>query len=160
MTSFLSPTSWLPRRCSLSGPVESDDQPAPDGASELADGSLTVSATSPRDAVMVVRAIGEVDLLTAPAWRRVLTAAARVLAPGPASRLVCDLSSVSFLGASAIGVLVELAEAHCSGTDLVLACPPGQAQRLLALTGLDRRFPVADRLDEAVDGAFDGAVPR
>ena len=152
--------------------------PGPDPA-ELAEGSLVVSATVPRSGVVVVRAVGEIDLLTAPGWRRVLTGAVRVLAsetfaaarPGleglgwdssdldgaggpaarPVPRLVCDLSPVTFLGASGLGVLVDLAvDTAQAGIALRVVAGNRRVDRALHLTMLDRRLAIHRRLEHAV----------
>ena len=152
--------------------------PGPHDPTELADGSLVLAATAPRPGVVVVRAIGEIDLLTAPCWRRMLSAATRVATassseapehrvdipdiggrpePRPRPRLVCDLSPVTFLGASGLAVLVDLAEyARCCGdTDLRVVVAGGHVLRVLRLTGLDRRLTIEARLDQAVGGRED-----
>jgi anti-anti-sigma regulatory factor len=147
--------------------------PGPD-AVELTDGSLVVSATAPRAGVVVVRAVGEIDLLTAPAWRRTLVAAVwivgapnppgRVVAHGGAPagseggatpRLVCDLSAAAFFGATGLGVLVEVAaEATEHGVDLVVVADDhGTVDRVLQISGLDRGLEVRRRLDHAVTTA-------
>ena len=132
--------------------------PGPDPV-ELADGSLVVSATSPRPRVIVVRAIGEIDLLTAPAWRRTLDAAVRIAASParvgdadrPTPRLVCDLSATTFLGATGIGVLIDLAEqAVAAGVELRVVAGTRAVRRLLGLTGLDQRLAVETGLEHAV----------
>jgi anti-anti-sigma factor len=122
----------------------------------------------------MVRAVGEIDLLTAPAWRRTLGAAAwivgsrtppePVVAPqcttygpegGRTPRLVCDLSAATFFGATALDVLVEVAAlATEHGVELlVVADEHGLAGRLLRISGLHRRVEVRRRLDEAVISA-------
>jgi anti-anti-sigma regulatory factor len=149
--------------------------PGPDPA-ELADGSLVISATTPRSGVVVIRAVGEIDLLTAPAWRRTLAAATWIAGsptpPGPATtahetpaggrarRLVCDLSAVTFFAATGLNALVDLvAQADERGVELcVVADGYGSAGRLLALIGLDRRIERHRRLDDAVSPAPAGGV--
>lgn len=143
------------------------------GAGQVPDGSLVVSSTSPRSGVVVLRAIGEIDLLTAPSWARMGRAACRLLADrhsdtpevgdhspvahrvpagsAPAGRLVCDLSAVGFLGASGLAVLVELAEETAAhGLVLSVVADTRAVRRPLSLTGLDRRVSVVSALSEAV----------
>jgi anti-anti-sigma factor len=150
--------------------------PGPDPVA-LADGSLVISATAPRTGVVVLRAIGEIDLVTAPAWRRTLGAAVRIVGgavpPGPAAesaesaediaavprrtpnRLVCDLSAVTFLGARGLDVLAELmAETAEHGVELVLVVDPrGLVRRLLSIADLDGGVPVCHQLEQAVAAA-------
>lgn len=153
--------------------------PGPDPV-ELADGSLVLCATAPRAGVVVVRAIGEIDLLTAPAWRRMLSAAVFIAAspapPGsgvPAEaapvaagrctpRLVCDLTAVTFFGVSGLNVLVGLvvlAAEH--GVELsVVTDDRGLVGRLLRVSGLDRRVAVRKRLEDAVASSLSAGGPR
>lgn len=144
--------------------------PEPD-AVELADGSLVVSATVPRVGVVVVRAVGEIDILTAPAWRRTLGAATWIAAsaatpdppPGaapdggpaePTPRLVCDLSATTFLGATGLAVLVELAtQTGSAGVDLRVVAGNRAVRRLLEMTGLDHHLATETSLGHAVTSA-------
>ena len=122
--------------------------------------------TAPGAGVVVVRAVGEIDLLTAPAWRRMLASGAQVLTSTPPAprteasvrpadrlvpRLVCDLSPVTFLGATGLTVLVELAD-QCTrtGVDLRVVAGNRRVSRLLAHTALDRHLTTTSRLDQAV----------
>ncbi len=143
--------------------------PEPD-AVELADGSLVVSATAPRVGVVVVRAVGEIDILTAPAWRRTLGAATWIAAStappdrapgvapdgsgGPGPRLVCDLSATTFLGATGLAVLVELAtQTGSAGVDLRVVTGSRAVRRLLGMTGLDHHLATETSLGHAVTSA-------
>lgn len=143
--------------------------PGPDPA-ELAAGSLAISTTTPRSGVVIVRAIGEIDLLTAPAWRRRLVTASRIArSPIPsgtagtaagsadhrARRLVCDLSSVTFLGAAGLTVLLELTTPTGEhDLELVLVAPGrSPVRRLLELSGLDRRLTLHQDLSPALSAA-------
>lgn len=132
---------------------------------DLEDGGIVVSTSAPRADVVVVRVIGEIDLATAPEWRRALeaavvtvsssrprrTAGARVDAP-VAPRLVCDLSGATFFGVTGLGVLVDMAttaaEYRCELR--LVAESGGRVSRLLRMTGLEHRFVVHGRLDLAV----------
>jgi anti-anti-sigma regulatory factor len=118
----------------------------------------------PRPGVAVVRAVGEIDLITAPGWARALRQACDQLAattPDPApgrgpaagarSRLVCDLSGVEFLGVSGLAVLDRTGEhAGACGVELRLLAATRRVRRILELTGLDRAWPVDARLTDAV----------
>jgi anti-sigma B factor antagonist len=119
---------------------------------------------------VVVRAIGEIDMLTAPGWRRMLGAAVRIAAStagaGPVAatgamshcaadqhppRLVCDLSPVIFFGASGLDVLVELSErTRSAGVELRVIASSRAVRRLLALTGLDRHLEIRTGLSDAL----------
>jgi len=89
--------------------------------------------------VAVVELAGELDLASAPALREQLLG---LLRQG-SSRLVLDLSRVSFCDASGLAVLVGTSHrARRLGGFLRLAAVPRQAVRVLDLTGLDRHLPV------------------
>lgn len=162
---LLPPPNSLPPCCATGPSAEHGalvPWPGPEDPAALADGSLVVAATTPAPGVVVVRAIGEIDLLTAPGWRRVLVGAIRIASPaseavaplpgsGTRSLLVCDLSPVTFLGASGLDVLVELDELGTRhGIDLRVVAASRHVRRVLQLTGLDRRFRVEPRLERAV----------
>ncbi len=95
----------------------------------------------------VVSAAGELDAYTAP------TLGAEV---GPASNrpggaLIVDLTDVSFIDSTGLGVLVTaLKHAREAGGsfDLVVAAP--RVLKVLALTGLDVVIPLHSTLDEAL----------
>lgn len=148
--------------------VERDTTSEDDGGGSSADG-LTVAVGRPRTDVVVVRAVGEIDLLTAPRWARALEAALRLpvdIETGPAvdrgvdgrarRRLVCDLTGVTFLGASGLAVLVETADRAASlGVCPVVVADTRPVLRVLALTGLDRHLPVDARVVDAVTSTMD-----
>ena len=71
---------------------------------------------------------------------------------GGTPRLVCDLSAATFFGATGLAVLVEVgAQASEHGVELVVvADDQGLVDRLLRISGLDRRVEVRRRLDHAV----------
>lgn len=158
-----SPTpSRTPRTPSRAGLPGSSDR-APGLHAQASDPALTVSLTHPDPGVAVVRAIGEIDLLTAPGWAQILHGVCLELAAQPsppqpsspcpseavgqgqrpAPRLVCDLSGVGFLGACGLGVLVELAEhADRLGVALRVVAEARPVRRILELTALDRVLPI------------------
>ena len=86
---------------------------------------LSVTSTADGSAV-VVRAVGELDLLTAPELLTVLDAH---LADPAVTVVVLDLSRVEFLGAAGLGVLAEVATRAGRGPGTVPAHP---AVRLVA----------------------------
>jgi anti-anti-sigma factor len=89
--------------------------------------------------VTVAELAGELDLASAPALREQLLGLLR----RGSSRLVLDLTRVSFCDASGLAVLVGTSHrARRLGGFLRLAAVPRQAARVLDLTGLDRHLPV------------------
>lgn len=143
---------------SLAAPDPGDDLFSPTGAPLTTNGIIEskgrTSAPSPErgrdqgvfvshlegDAVLVCS--GELDPATNAALRRSLAAMVR-LAP---SRVVVDLSGVSFFDAGAIGELVRArTKSRAAGGDLVVRAPSSMGWRLLDIVGLsnlvERRGP-------------------
>ncbi|MFF2148343.1 STAS domain-containing protein [Kitasatospora sp. NPDC058190] len=89
-----------------------------------------------RPAPFVVRAGGEIDLATAPRLRCRLAAAFEAH-----GEVVLDLSEVTFMDCSGLGILVQARnQADHSGKRLVLRGVGHPVARLLKLTGLTRRL--------------------
>lgn len=101
---------------------------------------FSVRVEQPNSDVVVVSVAGEIDLLTAPALRERLSG---LLATGP-SRLVIDLTHTSFLGATALSVLIHARRtAARRGTRLQLTAPKRPLPaRVLNIAGLDRLYEV------------------
>ena len=91
------------------------------------------------DGIAVGELAGELDLARAPALREQLLG---LLRPG-SSRLILDLSRVSFCDASGLAVLVGTGRrARLLGGFQRLAAVSPQVARVLNLTGLRRHLPV------------------
>lgn len=109
----------------------------------------SVSVTE-MDGVSVVTLRGEHDLSSVDAVRAGMA--------GSGTGVVADLSEVTFIDSSILGVLVECSQ---DSRPFAVAAPPSsspEVQRLLELTGLAGRLPVHDSLPEAV-AAVAGASP-
>ncbi|EIE99947.1 STAS domain-containing protein [Saccharomonospora glauca] len=106
---------------------------------------VEVRVDRPVVGLVVVRVIGEVDLLGAPILRR------RVEAALPGARaLVVDLSDTTFFGAAGLSVLVHTsALAERFRVRWALVCP-SVILRLVRITNLDRELPVCRDFGEAV----------
>ncbi|HVF14708.1 MAG TPA: STAS domain-containing protein, partial [Acidimicrobiales bacterium] len=97
--------------------------------------------TTRTDDGVVVKIEGELDMATAPRLRDELLR----LADEGVRLLTADLSDMSFVDATGIGVLVGgLQRQRAGGGDLVLRSPRPTATKVLVLTGLDRAFVVED----------------
>lgn len=98
------------------------------------------------DAIAVIAVTGEVDAHTAPAVREAIET---VIAPG--AQLVVDLTSVSFLDSTGLGVFVtalkHLREVEGS-LDLVVTSP--RVLKVFELTGLDVVIPIHEELGSAL----------
>jgi anti-sigma B factor antagonist len=99
-----------------------------------------------RDAAIVVRLGGEIELHTAsPVRRALLDAVGR--APG---RVVVDLTEVEFMDSTALAILVEARARLADADNLVLAAPGLEARRALEISGLDRILRVCASVEDAL----------
>lgn len=106
---------------------------------------LKVDTRSEGD-LAVLTVSGEVDVFTAPDLDRAIAAQ---LAEGR-TRLVIDLSSVSFLDSTGLGVLVKgLKGAREAGGSLTLVITSDRIRRIFDITGLDAAMPIFDTVDDA-----------
>ena len=95
---------------------------------------------------MVVFAVGEIDLATSPTLQEALVEAVE-----SRRHLVVDLSAVSFLDSTGLGVLIRtqkrIAATHKS---MSLVGPTGMVAKVLRITGIDEAIPVHPNLDTAL----------
>ncbi|WP_433785318.1 STAS domain-containing protein [Actinomycetospora sp. CA-101289] len=125
----------------------------PDDHGTLA-GDLTVVPTQPRPGLVLVRVLGEVDMLTARYLSTVLHAALDAVADDrdPASvaladepSVVCDLEGVTFFGATGLDTVAAAHEAAIArGVRLVVVASCRTVCRPFRLTALDRRITLTD----------------
>ena len=117
------------------------------GAASMMGDELEFSVARHREhGAVVVTPVGEVDLATVPQVREELRAAS-----GEARRVVLDLRAVTFMDSSGLRLLVEVQRtAEADGLTLVVVRGPESLQRLLALSGLEGRIPMADDVAQAV----------
>jgi anti-sigma B factor antagonist len=106
-----------------------------------------VSAERLGDGLGVVHVSGEVDMYTAPQLKQSML----TLIDEGASRVVIDLSAVTFIDSTALGVLIGgVRRLHSGGGAMALVVTGRPVQRVLSITGLDRVFTIHATLDEAV----------
>ena len=98
----------------------------------------------------VVSLAGELDLYNASTVREALLACC---AETP-ERLIVDLSGVSFIGSTALGVLIEARTRLPNRKSFLLAAPGLETRRALEISGLDRHFAVHDSLEQARTAAL------
>ena len=108
-----------------------------------------VELTRPRDGVAVVTLQGEVDLYTAPKFHELLL---RGIDDG-ARQLIVDLSSVTFIDSTALGVLVAGGKRLLGSGSLRIVCSNDGITRLLEIVGLTGVFDMHPTLDEALAAA-------
>ena len=101
--------------------------------------------TQERDGAVIVDVRGEVELHSAPQLREELH---RVCA-GDAC-VVVDLSGVTFIDSTGLGVLIGGLKRARENGSLSLVCPQSRVRRVFEITGLTQVFTFFDELDEAV----------
>jgi anti-sigma B factor antagonist len=93
----------------------------------------------------IVSASGEVDAFVAPDLRRALDQRR------PDRVLVVDLTRVTFMDSTALGVVVRtVRERGEAGRDVRVVLPAGNARRIFEITTLDRVLPLARDVESAL----------
>jgi len=106
--------------------------------------------------VVVVEVQGEIELSNAARLREVLLSTAGAGQCG----LVVDLSGVSFIDSTGIGVLVgALKRAREHGHAFVLAAAQRRVRRVFEITGLLGVFSLCETVPEAIAHATEAQVP-
>ncbi len=99
------------------------------------------------DSTHVVSLRGEIDVLTAPKLGSRLFG----LAEEGASGVVIDLSDVTFMDSTGIGVLLNaLRHMTVRSCTMVLVCPTERVLRPFQVTGLVRHLTIFDSRDKAL----------
>ena len=115
-----------------------------------------------QDGYTIATISGEIDIASAPVLREQLLG---LLRPH-ASRIVIDLSGVTFCDASGLAVLVAASRrAGLLGGVLRLAAPAPLTAAVLRLTGLDSRFEIFATVPDAISapvhrGAGEADAPK
>ncbi len=92
-----------------------------------------------RDGARTLRLRGEVDLAARDEFRTQMAS----LVDGAHSPVCIDLSEVTFIDSSALGVLVVMREQAAErGVDVVLRAPSPPVSRVLSITALDHVFTI------------------
>jgi anti-sigma B factor antagonist len=105
-------------------------------------------SVSEREGVSIVTAVGEVDVSTAPKLRQSLHDQLK------AALVVVDLSEVTFLDSTGLGVLVSALRRKReqeAGDAFRLVVSRPQVSKVLEVTGLTSVFPIYRTLEEALD---------
>src|SRR5690242_8613356 len=102
----------------------------------------------------VIAARGEIDLFTAPELKQVVTDAIE----SGERRVVIDLTDVSFLDSTALGVLIgAVKRLRSRGGALAIVNTEPSITKTFEITGLDQIFTILPGRDEAL-AALDDAV--
>jgi anti-anti-sigma factor len=103
---------------------------------------------SPRPDCTVVTVGGEVDMQSTATLARTLESVASSAVP---PCLVIDLTHLSFLDSSGLGVIISARNyALARGVSLALVHPPGLVRRVLTDTRLQESFAIYDSIDDAL----------
>ena len=109
---------------------------------------FSVSGERAGDGLGIVAVSGEVDIYTAPQFRECMVE----LLDAGIDRLVVDLSGVTFIDSTALGVLIGgVRRAHTAGGAIALVVTSRAVERVLAITGLDRVFTIHATREAALE---------
>ena len=98
-----------------------------------------------RDGTATLLITGEVDLACADDLRAQLQTVTALIASSGSSTGIVELSGVTFLDSSGLGVLIAAKKrAEAGGTDLALAHPSPACRSVLAISGADQFFEIID----------------
>jgi anti-sigma B factor antagonist len=106
---------------------------------------LTIAVRSERG-VMIVAVAGEIDISTvAPLRERLFELA------DSGTALIIDLDRITFIDSAGLGALVGTARrAAAHGGSLQAVCAQERTRKLLWMTGVDRRIPLAATVEGAL----------
>ena len=109
-----------------------------------------VDYEAPSDDIGVVVLEGEIDIYSAPEFKEVLVNSIE----GGAHRVIVDLTKVTFIDSTALGVLVSGAKrVRPRNGNLDIVCSDENIIRIFEITGLDRIFGIYSSRGEAVKAA-------
>jgi anti-anti-sigma factor len=111
-----------------------------------------------RDGVATLRLVGAFDQ----SCRRRFDERVDTALGEPIRELTVDLSAVTFIDSSALGMILELwRQSSRVGFELALRSPSRQVARLFTMVGLDRALPIIDGPSEAdMNGAGPTSPPK
>ena len=107
--------------------------------------AVAAQSLGPRRGLVNVR--GEVDIYTAPRLKEQLV---KLIDDG-ATEVVVDLSDVTFIDSTALGVLIGgVRRANAAGGAMTIVVTSRPVKRALGITGLDRVFSLHATRDDAI----------
>ncbi len=102
----------------------------------------------------VVRATGELELATVGDLEKALDAAVRA-----GRHVAVDLSELSYLDSTGLRALITYSQlCHAQRLRLAVVTPAGAPGKLFRTSGLDRRLPLFDSLDAALQFLREGSA--
>lgn len=128
----------------------------PRGPHEPAHARFGIDERRLGDVGVAIAVRGELDLATAPRlkWPLVdaIDAGARVL--------IVDLSAVTFMDSTALGVLIGIRRTLKLGSRLAIVCTEPDVLKIFEISGLDAVFQIYPTFDEAHSYATEGITQR
>ncbi|HXB14660.1 MAG TPA: STAS domain-containing protein [Solirubrobacteraceae bacterium] len=123
-------------------------QAAKDNQSDTDSGevSFLITRRELADDTSLLSVEGDLDLASAPSLKWALAD----LQTAGSRHVVVDLSRVSFIDSTALGVLVGAQRALDPGVKLAIACSEENVLRIFELTGLDGMFELVPTLQDAL----------
>jgi len=109
---------------------------------------FSVSGERAGDGLGVVTLSGEVDIYTAPQFKQCMLE----LLDGGVDRMIVDLSGVTFIDSTALGVLIGgVRRVNSAGGAMALIVTSRAVARVLSITGLDHVFTIHATREAAVE---------
>ena len=109
---------------------------------------FSVSSERTGDGLGIVALSGEVDIYTAPQFKERMLE----LLDAGVDKLVVDLSSVTFIDSTALGVLIGgVRRVRTAGGAMALVVTSRSVERVLSITGLDRVFTIHATREAALE---------
>jgi anti-sigma B factor antagonist len=109
---------------------------------------FSVSSERAGDGLGIVVLSGEVDIYTAPQFKERMLE----LLDAGVDKLVVDLSSVTFIDSTALGVLIGgVRRVRTAGGAMALVVTSRSVERVLSITGLDRVFTIHATREAALE---------
>ncbi len=109
--------------------------------------TFSVTSERPSDSTAVLIVSGEVDIYTAPQFKEQMLE----LLDSGVTDLVVDLTEVTFIDSTALGVLIGgVRRVNSAGGAMALVAVSRPVRRVLSITGLDRVFSIHDTRDAAL----------
>ncbi len=116
------------------------------GDTESGEVSFLITRRELADDTSLLSVEGDLDLASAPSLKWALAD----LQTAGSRHVVVDLSRVSFIDSTALGVLVGAQRALDPGVKLAIACSEENVLRIFELTGLDGMFELVPTLQDAL----------
>jgi anti-sigma B factor antagonist len=126
------------------------------GPREPTHAGFGISETRLDDITSLIAVSGELDLATAPRLKWPLVDAI----DAGARRLIVDLSRVTFMDSTALGVLIGIRRSLKLGSRLAIICTDADVLKIFEISGLDAVFQIFPTLDDARSYVSQGTEPR